>query len=112
MNFIIKLLLSALAVYLTALILPGVSIKNYVTAIAVAIIIGLLNVFVKPILILLTIPVTVITLGLFLFVINAGIILLSSYLMNGFNVDGFWWALLFSFVLSIFSEILGGFTSN
>ncbi|MCK9155526.1 MAG: phage holin family protein [Paludibacteraceae bacterium] len=112
MNFIIKLLLSALAVYLTALILPGVSIKNYVTAIAVAIVIGLLNVFLKPILILLTIPVTVITLGLFLFVINAGIILLSSYLMNGFNVDGFWWALLFSFVLSIFSEILGGFTSN
>ena len=112
MNFIIKLLLSALAVYLTALILPGVSIKNYVTAIAVAIVIGLLNVFLKPILILLTIPVTVITLGLFLFVINAGIILLSSYLMNGFNVDGFWWALLFSFVLSIISEILGGFTSN
>ena len=106
MNFILNLLISSLAVYLTALILPGVSIRSYATAIGVAIVIGLLNVFLKPILVLLTIPVTVLTVGLFLFVINAIIILLASYLLNGFHVDNFWWALLYSIILSVISQIL------
>ncbi|MFA6778803.1 MAG: phage holin family protein [Paludibacteraceae bacterium] len=112
MNLLIQLLLSALAVYLSALVLPGVTIKNYFTAIAVAIVIGLLNVFVRPMFILLTIPVTIFSLGLFLVVINAAIILLASHLMNGFEVDGFWWALIFGIVLSVFSQILGRFFGN
>lgn len=106
MNFIIQLLISALAVYLTALVLPGVSVKNYLSAIGVAIVIGLLDTFLRPLMVVLTIPVTVLTLGLFLFVINAAIILLASYFLNGFHVENFWWALLFSIILSIVSQLL------
>ena len=72
----------------------------------IAIVIALLNTFLKPILILLTIPVTVLTLGLFLLVINAFIILFASELVNGFKVDGFWWALLFSIILSVVTSLL------
>jgi putative membrane protein len=106
MELIIQLLLSSLAVYLTALILPGVEIKNGWTAIGVALVLGLLNTFIRPLMIIVTIPVTVITLGLFLFVINALIILLTSYLLNGFQVNNFWWALLFSIIMSLISQLL------
>ncbi len=106
MNFIIQLLISAFAVYFTAWLLPGVSIKNYFTAIGVALVIGLLNTFLRPLLIFLTIPATIFTLGLFLFVINAVIILLTSYLFNSFHVDNFWWALLFSIIMSLVTQLL------
>ena len=106
MSFIINLLISALAVYLTAWLLPGISVKSYGTAIGVAFVSALLNVLVKPLLTLLTIPVTVITLGLFLLVIDAVIILLAGKLLNGFQVNGFWWALLFSIIVSIVTNLL------
>ena len=106
MSFIINLLISSLAVYLTAWLLPGISVKSYWTAIGVAFVIALLNVLVKPLLTLLTIPVTVITLGLFLLVIDAVIILLAGKLLNGFQVNGFWWALLFSIIVSIVTNLL------
>jgi putative membrane protein len=106
MNFLIKILVTSLAVLFSAYLLPGVSVDNYTTAILVAIVIALLNTFLKPILILLTIPVTVLTLGLFLLVINAFIILFASELVNGFKVDGFWWALLFSIILSVVTSLL------
>jgi putative membrane protein len=111
MNLIIKIIISSLAVFLTAYLLPGVHVDGYVAAIGVAIVLALLNGFLKPILILFTIPVTILTLGLFLLVINAAIILLTDRFLDGFYVDGFWCALLFSFVLSIltsFMESLGG----
>jgi len=69
-------------------------------------VLSFLNVFLKPILVLLTLPFTIFTLGLFLLVINAGIILLTSSLVEGFHVDGFWWALLFSLILSLISSAL------
>jgi len=106
MNFFVQLLISALAVYFTAWVLPGVSIRNYFTAIGVALVIGLLDAFLRPILVFLTIPVTIVTFGLFLFVINAVIILIASYFFNGFRVDNFWWALLFSIVMSLVSQLL------
>jgi putative membrane protein len=106
MNFLIKILITSLAVLFTSKILPGITIDNYTTAILVAIVIALLNTFLKPLLILLTIPVTVLTLGLFLLVINAFIIMITSELIKGFNVDGFWWALLFSIILSIVTSLL------
>lgn len=106
MNFLIKILVTSLAVLFSAYLLPGVSVDNYTTAILVAIVIALLNTFLKPILILLTIPVTMLTLGLFLLVINAFIILFASELVNGFRVDGFWWALLFSIILSVVTSLL------
>jgi putative membrane protein len=105
MNFIIRFLLNGLAIVLTAYLLPGVSVEDYWTALIVAVVLSLANVIVKPILVLFTIPLTVLTLGLFLLVINAIIILLADYLVSDFYVDGFWWALLFSLILSIFNSL-------
>ncbi|EGV42680.1 phage holin family protein [Bizionia argentinensis JUB59] len=111
MKLIIKLLLTALAVVLLAEILPGIQVASYTTAILVAIVLALLNLIVRPILIFLTLPATIITLGLFLFVINACIILLAGNLIAGFAVSSFWTALFFSILLtilqSIFYSILG-----
>lgn len=104
--FIVQILIIALAVMLTAAILPGIKVKNYWSAIVVAIVLGLLNYFVSPVMVFLSIPITILTFGLFLFVINALIIMLAGYLVNGFEVKGFWWALLFSIVLSIISSLL------
>ena len=106
MNFIIRILLTAVAVFLLAEFLPGVSVSGYVTAIIVALVLAVLNLIVKPILVLLTLPVTILTLGLFLLVINAIIILLADAFIPGFGVNGFWIALLFSLLLSIFQSIL------
>jgi putative membrane protein len=107
MNLIIRFLLNGLAVVLTAYLLPGVSVEDYWTALIVALVLSIANVIVKPILIILTIPITVVTLGLFLLVINAMIILMVDYLVDGFFVDGFWWALLFSLILSLFNSMFG-----
>lgn len=111
MNLLIRIIISSLAVFLAAYLLPGVTVDSYITAIWVAIVLALLNGFLKPLLVIFTIPVTVVTLGLFLLVINAAIILLADNFVDGFYVSGFWWALLFSLVLSIITslmESLGG----
>ena len=106
MKLILRILLSALAVVILSYILPGVGVDSYWTAILVAIVLTLLNFLVKPILIILTLPVTIITLGLFLLIINAIIILLADYLIPGFDVNGIWWALLFSLLLSLLQSLL------
>lgn len=105
--FIIQLLLTALAAFLAAKLTPGVNITSYWTAILLAIVLALLDTFVKPILQFISIPVTVLTLGLFLLVINALIILLASWIIDSFQVDGFWSALLYSIIFSVISWILG-----
>ena len=107
MDLLIKLLIQAIAVMATAWILPGVHIHNFWTAIVVAIILSLLNIFLKPILVLLTIPISIFTFGIFLLVINALIILLAGKIVPGFTLDGFWWAFLFSIILSLISYLLG-----
>lgn len=106
MKFILRLLLSALAVVLLAKILPGVDVASYWIAILVALVLSLLNALVKPLLIIFTLPVTILTLGLFLLIINAVIILLADWLVGGFSVNGIWWALLFSLLLSLLQSIL------
>ena len=106
MNYILKILLTAVAVIILAKILPGVAVDSYVTAIWVAVLIGILFAILKPILVVLTLPVTILTLGLFLFVINAALILIANNWIDGFGVDGFWTALLFSILLSFFESIL------
>lgn len=106
MNIIIQWILSAVAVIITAYILPGVDVKGFVSALVVALIIGLLNAFIRPVLLILTLPINILTLGLFTFVINAIIIMLASYFSPGFEVDGFLWALLFSIVLSLVGAVL------
>jgi len=106
MNYILKIILTAIAVFVLANILPGISIENYITAIFVAILLGILNTLVRPILIVFTIPLTIVTLGLFLFIINAIIVLLAGYFINGFTVANIFWAFLFSILLSISQSIL------
>ncbi len=106
MNFILKIVLTAIAVFVLAAILPGVEIATVSTAVWVAFAIAILNMFVRPLLILFTLPATIVTLGLFLFVINAIIILIAANLVGGFIVTSFFSALLFSILLSIFRSVL------
>ena len=105
MKFLARLIVSALAVIVTAYILPGVHLDGAITGIIVAAVLAFINAILKPILVILTIPITLFTFGLFLLVINAGIILLTSRLVSGFDVDGFWIALLFSLVLAVVNSI-------
>jgi putative membrane protein len=102
----INLIVSTIAVIISAYILPGVTVDNFLTAVVVAIVLGAMNMFIKPILVLLTLPLTILTLGLFTFVINALMVLLVSNLVPGFHVPGFLTALLFSLILSIISSFL------
>ncbi|WP_291908406.1 phage holin family protein [Chitinophaga sp. CB10] len=109
MGFLLRILVSAIAAMFTAYLLkPAVKVDSFVTALILALVLAILNALVKPLLVLLTFPVTIITLGLFLFVINAIIILLAAKLVPGFKVDGFWWALLFSIVMTIINSVLIG----
>lgn len=109
MNTIIKVLVNAIAVFVLANVLSGVQVDGYLSAIIVAIVLSILNLLVKPILVIFTLPVTVITLGLFLLVINGLIILLADEFIHGFSVDNIWWAILFSILLSILQSILQSF---
>jgi len=106
MNFVIKVLVTAVNAFLLAYLLPHIEIDNFSTALIVAFVLALLDAIVKPILIFLTLPATLITLGLFLFVINAVIILIDAHFVHGFKVDGFWWALLFSILLSLVNSFV------
>jgi putative membrane protein len=106
MNLLLRILITAVLVMLIANFMPGVHVAGFVTALIVAVVLGLLNIFVKPIMVILTLPVTIVTLGLFLLVINALIILLCTYIVGGFSVDSFWIALFFSIVLSILQSIM------
>ncbi|HMH32322.1 MAG TPA: phage holin family protein [Puia sp.] len=107
MNFIVRILVTAIVAFGLSYILgSGVHIDKFTTALVLAIVLAILNAFIKPILIILTFPITIVTLGLFLFVINALIILLAARFVDGFKVDGFWWALLFSLLLSILTSLL------
>jgi putative membrane protein len=98
MKIIVRLLLSTIAVLVADLLLRGVHADSLLTGILVAVVLGLLNTFVRPLLILLTLPVTILTLGLFILAINAGMVMLAAKLIDGFHVEGFWWALAFSVV--------------
>ncbi|MFZ6051149.1 phage holin family protein [Halocola ammonii] len=104
-----RILMVSIAVILSAFLLPGVTVDNFLYAILVAVVLSILNTIVKPILVIFTIPITVLTLGLFLLVINAIIIILTDSLIAGFHVENFWWALLFSLVLSVIVSIFESF---
>ncbi len=109
---VLRFLLNGLAIVLTAYLLPGVSVEDYWTALIVAFVLAIVNLIVKPILVIFTIPITVITLGLFLLVINALMILLVDYFVDGFSVNGFWWALVFSLILSVFNSMFSDLTKD
>jgi len=106
MNFIMRIVVTSIVAFGLSYILSGVQIDTFTTAIVLAIVLAILNAIVKPILIFITFPITIVTLGLFLFVINALIIILADKFIKGFSVNGFWWALLFSLLLSIVTSVL------
>lgn len=106
MNLIIRWLVTAAVAFGLSQLLSGIHIDTYWTALVFALILAVANMIIKPILVILTIPLTIITLGLFLFVINALMVLLAAKLVDGIHVNGFWWALLFSLLLSFISSLL------
>jgi len=106
MRLLIRILITAGLVMLIANLMTSVDVDSFTTAIIVAAVLGLLNIFIKPILVILTLPATILTLGLFLFVINGGIILLCSRLVDGFRINSFWTAIIFSVILSVCQSIV------
>lgn len=106
-SFLVKILLGGISVLLAEFLLPGVHIDDFMTGFILAAVIILINLTLKPIIILLTLPLTLITFGLFLLVINALMILLADHFIDGFSVDGFWWAILFALVLSVINSLFG-----
>lgn len=112
MKILLRILITSILVMLISGFMRGVHVDNFTTSLLVAVVLGLLNLFFKPILVLLTLPVTIFTLGLFLLVINAMIILLCSEIVGGFRVDSFWTALLFSIILSLCQLVLYALTDR
>ena len=107
MNTIIKLIITAVAAFgISKLLNPQVEITDFTSALIFAVVLGLLNLIVKPIISLFSLPITILTLGLFSLVINAIIVLIADYFIDGINIDGFLWALIFSVALSIVTSIL------
>src|SRR3989338_2389575 len=109
MKTIIHWVVSALAILISAYVLPGVHVDGFLSALIVAVVLGVINVFLRPILIMFTLPLTVLTLGLFVLVINGILIMLAAYVVPGFAVDGFLSAFLFGIVLAVVSAVLQSF---
>jgi putative membrane protein len=101
-----KIIINTVAIAITAYILPGVVVANVFVALIVAVVLGIINMFLRPILVILTLPINVLTLGLFTFVINGLLVMLASSIIPGFHIDGFWTAVLFSIITSVISGFL------
>lgn len=113
MNLIIRFLVTAVVAFFLTKILSGVHFEGFSTAIVFAIVLGILNLIVSPVLKILGLPLTIITLGLFSLVINALVILIADYFIDGMTIDGFWWAFIFSIALSLITSLVNGiFTSS
>ncbi len=112
MGFLVRVLVNALAIYFVAAIVPGLEISGPVAALGAGLVFGLINAIVRPILILLTLPLTLVTLGLFLFVLNALCLWLTSALVKGFAVHGFWSAFWGALLVSVVSWLLTSFLSD
>ncbi|WP_298138548.1 phage holin family protein [Flavobacterium sp.] len=112
MDLLLRILITSSLVMILSYVMKGVHVDEFTTALTVAIVLGLLNFFVKPILLLFTFPLTILTLGLFYFVVNAIIILLCDHFVDGFDVNGFWNALLFSIVLSLSQSLVYKLTED
>jgi putative membrane protein len=106
MHLLINWIITTAAILIAAYLLPGVAIRGLGAAIITAAVLGLINAIIRPVLLILTFPLTIVTLGLFIFVLNALLVLLTSAIVPGFTVRNFWWALLFSLVFSLVSYLL------
>lgn len=112
MNLIIRLFITAVVAFLLTKILSGIHFEGFSSAIIFAVVLGLLNLIVKPVLSLFGLPLTIITLGFFALVINAIIILIADYFIDSMVVDGFWWAFIFSILLSIITSLANSMFSD
>lgn len=106
MKILITWLTSALAIFLSASLVPGTYINNFGTALIAAVILGAVNAIIRPVLVILTLPINILTFGIFTFFINASMVSLTALLLPGFAVKGFWTSLLYSLVLSLISVII------
>jgi putative membrane protein len=111
-SFLVRWLITAVSLIITAYLVPGIAVKSFGVALIAAVVLGLINAIVRPILVLLTLPLTILTLGLFIFVVNALSFYFASYFVSGFKIDSFFAALLGSIVVSIVSGILNHFFVN
>ena len=112
MGFLIRVLVNAFAIYLIAQIVPGIEVSSFLTALGAGLVLGLINAIVRPILVVLTLPVTLVTLGLFLFVLNGLCLWLTSQVVRGFEVHGFWAAVFGALIVGVVSWILNAFVSD
>lgn len=112
MGFLVRVLGNALAIIAAAHIVPGIEVRGVLSALAAGLVLGLINAAVRPLLLILTLPLTLVTLGLFLFVLNALCLWLTSALVRGFEVQGFWAAVLGALLVSLVSWVLNGFLSD
>ena len=103
MNFLIRWLVATLAITITAYLIPAVTIDSLFAALVAALVLGLVNAILKPLLVILTLPINILSLGLFTLVINAALALLTDMIVPGFEVGGFWWAMVFGVVLAVVS---------
>ena len=112
MGFLARVLVNALAIFFAAAVVPGVEISGVLAALGAGLVFGLINAIVRPVLVILTLPLTLVTLGLFLFVLNALCFWLTAALVKGFEVHGFWAAMLGALLVSVVSWLLTAFLSD
>ena len=112
MGFLLRVVINAVAIYLAAAIVPGIVITGSLAAVGAGLVLGVVNAIVRPVLIVLTLPVTLLTLGLFLFVLNGLCLWLTSLIVTGFEVHGFWAAVLGALVVSFVSWVLNAFVND
>lgn len=112
MGLLLIWILNAVALLIVAYILPGITVASFGSALIAALVLGLLNTLVKPVLVILTLPITVVTLGLFLLVLNALVFWFAGSVLKGFQVDGFWWAFLGALIYSIIASLLSGLVAS
>ncbi|ANN79869.1 phage holin family protein [Bordetella flabilis] len=106
MTLILVWILNAVALLVVAYLLPGITVASFGSALIAALVLGLLNMLVKPVLVLLTLPITIVTLGLFLLILNALLFWFTGSILKGFQVNGFWWAVIGAILFSIISGLL------
>lgn len=107
MKTLMHWVIATLAIIITAYLLPGTKIDSFFAAMVTALVLGFINAIIRPVLIILTLPINILTLGFFTFIINAVLVMLTATVVSGFHVKNFWWAMLFSMVLSIINYVLG-----
>lgn len=112
MGFVLRTLVNAGAIYVVAMVLPGIGVSSLWAALAAGLVLGLINAVVRPVLLVLTFPVTLLTLGLFLLVLNGFCLWLTSAIVDGLQIAGFWWAVLGALLVSVVSWVLTAFVSD